>query len=256
MNRDRMISSLAQKINNSVGHRADLQLADVRKISKTAAHFMIAYHQDKAPTADDITRFFINKFEAKVTPHISTAKVYGNEKVVTVVAGILNVSRDIEDIQRSGLKAVIAGVQYLDVPLQETYDVVERNGKKVLVRKVKDDIMAIVSARRNAMMDSSSTKTFASVATGNSLDRYLAILDKGDVVKALIDDKVVECEVTAAAEGEVKVRCGGKMLSISRGEVLEIVRKASSVEKAREGALQDYYSKAYGDPNYAKSLVK
>ena len=255
MNKERLLASLEKKISQSVGHRVDLQYADSRRINKNTAHFMVAFTAN-APTSDEISEFFIRQYGAKIVPYISTARVYATDKVVTVVASILNVTREFADIEKAKMATVIKGSVYLDVPLQETWEVEDRSGQKVLVRKVKDDIMAIVQARRNAMMDSQQQKTFASLATGNSLLRYLAVLEKGDHVKAYLDEKIVDAEVLAVSDAEAKVKHSGGITTIPRQSVVEIVSRSAEHEAKEKKMTQEYFSKAYGDPDYAKSLVK
>jgi hypothetical protein len=257
MNRDRMLTSLATKVAQSVGHRADLQLADVRKIAANTAHFMISYLEDKVPSTEDIGEFFLKKYSGKITPHMATAKVYKTQKAVTIVAQLLNLTRDIEDIKRRNLKPVIAGLTYLDVPLQDLYQVVERNGQKVLLKKQKEDIIAIVEARRSSMLDqSSSRKTFASLVEASNMANLIMLIEKGDVVKAMVEDKYVECEVMAVSDTEVKLKCSGNAVSVPRQAVIEIVRKnQASIDKSKS-SQEEYFSKAYGSPEYAKQLVK
>lgn len=254
MNKERLYASLEAKLSNSVGHRVDLQFQDARRINKTTAHFMLAFTGD-SPSSDELSEFFIRHYNAKITPYISTARVYGNDKVVTVVASILNVSRDVEDIKKQKMATVIQGSTYLDVPLQEIWEVQDRAGKKVLVRKVKEDIMAIVQARKDAMIGSPK-KTFASFSVGSSLLRYLAVLEKGDHVKAYIDEKIVDAEVLAVSDNEVKLKHAGGAVSLPRQAVIEIVSRAKDKEAKEKKMVEDYFAKAYGFPDYAHQLVK
>ena len=252
----RMMESLEKKLSKSVGYRADLQMADARRISKSDAHFMLAYTGD-IPSTDDIANFFIRTFSAKVTPHIGTAKVLRNEKVVTVVASLLNVSRTFAD--HGKMTPIVTGSIYLDVPLQEVWEVKERDGEKVLIRKVKDDIMAMVQARRLAMQDQSkSHQTFASVATTtSSLLRLLALLEKGDVVRIFHEGRLIDgCEVMAIGQDEVKVKVGDKSVTIPRQAVVEVTVQSKSRKDTEKKALEKYFEQAYGDPDYAKELVK
>jgi hypothetical protein len=152
------------------------------------------------------------------------------------------------------MRPVITGAVYLDVPLQEVWEVKERAGQKVLVRKVKDDIMSMVSARKEAMMDSRPTSTFAKLAEG-SLMRYLSMLDKGDRVKVLIDDKVTEADVVSCSDVEAKVKTSSGVVTVPRSSVLEVVKKNQEKEAKQNEMMTDYYTKAYGDPKFAKDLV-
>ena len=97
MNQNRAFAKLEQKLSSSVGHRVDLQFADARRINASTAHFMLAYTDTKIPSSDEIADFFVRKYNAKITPFLSTARVYKTQKVITVVAQILSITRDIED---------------------------------------------------------------------------------------------------------------------------------------------------------------
>lgn len=255
MDYNRAFAKLEQKISTSVGHRVDLQFADARRINASTAHFMLAYSDDKIPSSDELADFFVRKYNAKITPFLSTARVYKTQRVVTVVAQILSITRDIDDTKKSFMKPVIEGAVYLDVPLQETWEVDEREGRKVLVRKVKDDIIALVNARKKTMMDSYSTKTFASIVVGDNVTRYLAILDKGDYVRVLMGEKVVEAEVVAVKEDQIKIKYKGTLSSVPRQNILEIVGKNPALVEKHEQEMVDYFAEAYGDDKYAEKMV-
>jgi len=256
MNHNRAFAKLEQKLSSSVGHRVDLQFADARRINASTAHFMLAYTDDKIPSSDELADFFVRKYNAKITPYMSTAKVYKSQKVVTVVAQVLSITRDIEDTKKSFMRPIIEGATYLDVPLQETWEVQEREGKKVLVRKVKDDIIALVNARKKTMMDSYSSQTFASIVSGDNVTRYLNILDKGDYVRVLVDEKVIEAEIVSVNDDQVKVKYKGGMKSVPRQHVLEIVGKNPAQVEKQEKEMVNYFSKAYGDEGFAEDLVE
>jgi len=255
MDYNRAFAKLEQKISTSVGHRVDLQFADARRINASTAHFMLAYSDDKIPSSDELADFFVRKYNAKITPFLSTARVYKTQRVVTVVAQILSITRDIDDTKKSFMKPVIEGAVYLDVPLQETWEVDEREGRKVLVRKVKDDIIALVNARKKTMMDSYSTKTFASIVVGDNVTRYLAILDKGDYVRVLMGEKVVEAEIVSVKDDQIKIKYKGALSSVPRQNILEIVGKNPALVEKHEQEMVDYFAEAYGDGKYAEKMV-
>lgn len=252
-----MLDNLSKKINASVGHRVDIQLTDTRKINQNTAHFMLAYSGANPPSSNDIGDFFGRKFDFKLTPFFSTARIYEKDKAVTVVAQILNITRDFKDIKRRGMVPVIQGAVYLDVPLEETWKVEDREGQKVLVRKVKDDIMALVQARKKSMLDSTITanKTFAAIAKGDTLLKYLALLEKGDQVRVMMDDKVVDAEVVAVTDSEVKVKTKGGLKTLPRQSIVDVVGRSPEREAERLKENEEYFADAFGDPNYAKKLV-
>jgi len=255
MNTDRMAANLGMKISASVGYRADLQFADARKINKATAHFMLSYNGE-CPSSEDIAQFFIRQYNAKITPFLSTAKVYNSKRVITVVGQILNITRDVSDIGRREMKTVIQGSVYLDVPLKEIWEISERNGQKVLVRKMKDDIMALVQARKDAMMDQSSQMglSFANLAKAN-LMKFLAVLEKGDKVRVLLGDKPMDAEVLAVTDTDVKVKTASGVDTVSRQHVLDVLAKSPAKEEAVKDEAVKYYTEAYGDEEYAKQLT-
>lgn len=254
MNKNRLLDRLEHKISASVGHRVDLQFADARRINRNTAHFMLAYSDGDAPKSQEITDFFSRKFDFKITPFLSTARIYKAQGCVTVVAQILNLTREIKDIRTRNMVPVITGAVYLDVDLQETWGVEDREGVKVLVREVKDDIMALVQARKKSMLDSRSTATFASL-TQSDLLKYLTLLEKGDQVRVLVDDKVVDAEVVAVSDAQIKVKTKGGLKTLPRQSVVDVVAKSPSKEDERLSDAEDYFTEAFGDPEYAKELT-
>lgn len=255
MNRNRVIANLTDKISKKVGHRVDLYLSDYNAITASSGHFLLSYNE-KAPTTEEISEFFIRHFNAKITANLATARVHKNKNAVSVVAELLQVTKPIEDAEK--MTSVIASYSYLDATLDELWEVKEKNGQKVLQRKIKDDISKIVSARRNLMMDTSTAGnlTFAHVAEASGLSRYLSIMEKGDTVRVYHDGQVQEGVVSAASDDTIKVKVGSKSISVARQAVLEIVSKSAKVDNAEKKQVEDYFADAYGSDKYAKSLTK
>jgi hypothetical protein len=255
MDFNRVISSLGKKINVEMGHRPDMFLADVRKINNSTAQFLIDY-SDSAPGTTDISDFFLSKFKAQISPLVTTARVYPKHKVITIVAQLLNLTREVADIKKPTMKAIIAGQSYLDVPMQDIWTVECREGQKVLVRKIKDDIMSIVEARRNQMMSTHTHKTFANIAVVN-VDRYFNTLEPGDVVKVFMSDegKLADMEIVKIKGEEATLKYENATLTLPASSIIE-VKKSAYMDEIEKQALEKYYSSAYGDPSYAKELTK
>jgi hypothetical protein len=251
MNNNKLLANLQSKISNSMGYRPDLSLVDTRKINKTTAHFMIEY-SNNPPNSTEVMAFFNKYFDAKISPFISTAKVYQHHKVITVVAQMFVPSRDFNDFKRGSFKPVIANALYLDVELREPWEVQTRDGKKVLVKQNHEDISAIVEARKMVMLNQSSQhKTFANVA---NIHRFIKFMKKGDVVKFFdVDtDRLVEGEVSAVNGPQLIVKADGKSYNIQDSCVLEVVHAA----KQELSDEMKYFEQAYGDKEYAKKLLR
>lgn len=252
---NRVHAKLQKKISKSVGHRVDLVLADTRKIDAENAHFMLEYNNN-VPNTDDISEFFVRQYNAKLIPDLTTARVHPEHKVVTVVASILNVTRDLSDSKK--MTPVIAGCTYLDTSLNEIWEVREAsNNEKVLARKVKDDIKGIVNARKNLMLDPKSNKTFASVDVASSL-LNLSMIEEGDIVKAYSKGKLHEdLIVNQVDENELSVTTADMLsLSLPKEAVIEVKKKNKASDKKNQKRVTDYFADAYGDKKYAKKLTK
>lgn len=243
-------NKLAGKIQEQVGHRVDMSVTDSLKCSPTAARFMIEF-EGRQPSTAEVSDFFIRQFGGKVIPDMSTAKVSPADSVLVVVANMVSINRPIDDAKK--MKTVIAGYTYFDENLQDTWEVKKVNGQPVLARKLKDDISAIVEARRKRMEQVGSKKTFASVQATSKLIRMIAHVEKGDIVKAYYMGKTLDsAEVVEASSDRIKLKHNNETYLVERPAILEVQVKAN-VEN--ESQLVEYYSKAYGDPEYAKKMV-
>lgn len=256
MNSNRIVASLEQKLSQDVGYRVDLHVCDARRVNNITAHFMVGY-DGLTPTSAELQDFFVRHFDAKILPSVATARVYKDQQVVTLVASMLTQTREMSDIARRGMVPVVAGLSYLDAALEEVWEVKENNGEHRLFRKERDNIMQLVEARRAKMMEGSK-KSFASVATASNIIKYLSMLEKGDVVKVYCDGKLCDAEILAADEGKVKVKYmgSGKTEELPRTNVIEVLEKNADKINKEKLATEKYFADAYGDPSYAKQLVK
>lgn len=250
-----LAKKLSNKIQEQVGHRVDLSVADFYKMTPTSARFMLEFDSNKKPASEEITDFFVRQYNGKIMPDLTTAKVIPSESVIVVVASMINYNRPIAD--SSKMKQVIAGYSYFDEKLQESWDVKEINGQKVLSRKIRDDIGSIVEARRKVMMNKSTKKTFASLKATASNIREVTLVDAGDLVTAYHNGRQYEnCEVTKVNASDVELRYGDKSFRVDRSALLDVTAKSESVAVQDEQKLIDYFSKAYGNEEYARKLVK
>lgn len=247
-------NKLSNKIKEQVGHRVDMAIADYLKINQSTARFMVEYDGDNYPSSEEITEFFMRKFNGKVSPDMSTAKVVKSENVIVVVANMVNYHRPVSDSAK--MTQVVAGYSYFDETMQESWIVKDVNGQKVMARKLKDDISSIVEARKRVMMDNSK-KTFATLKATASVIRSISLVEEGDIVHAYHNGcQYDNCVVVKAGADEVELKHEAKTIKTNKSAVLEVVAKASDLTSVDENKLIAYYTKAFGDANYAKKLVK
>lgn len=244
---------LAEKMAKYAGHRPDLQLEDSRKINTTAAHLMVSYI-GMPPTTKDIMEFFSKKFENQITPCLSTARVYKDKQVITVVAQTIVPMKNYEDTNDKKKMIKVTSSLYLDCEMKEPWEVTERDGKKVLIRRENEDITNIINARKQSYSGNLSTAGKITLASVSNTYHLLNPLKKGDVIKFFnqMDGTIGEGEVQVASQSEVQVLKAGQIVKVPTHNILEVV-KTQAPSQLDEAT---YFEKAYGDKGYANDLTR
>jgi hypothetical protein len=246
MNVDRMFNKVVAGY--ATGVRGDLTIADFQKLDSVSAHVLLEFEPKLGrPSGNDIERYFSKVFEGQIVPVMSSCNV--KPRAVSVVARLAQTTRPIEDAGK--MVPVIANLMYLDSKLQDSWEVKDEEGKKVLSRVVKENIDQIIAARRNRMFV---TKT-PSVSLA-SLASVKDLLQAGDTVKAYRNGEIVEALLTEALKGGFKAQIGGKDTVLAKEAILDIQQQAAAKAPNESAKLQKYFEEAFGDKEYAKQLVK
>jgi hypothetical protein len=169
--------------------------------------------------------------------------LHNKEGAVTVLASLYRPTRPIEDAQ--DLVEVISGTQFLDSELGQTWEVREEEGQKYLIRSTKDNIEDIIKERRRRMSIQARTVTATDLSAG------IPNLNVKDVVRYYDGGKILKGTVSNMTGTHVTV--DGK--SVDKHAVIEICQTSPITTKTQQTEMQEYFSKAYGDPNYVKPMT-
>lgn len=249
MNYERMHQRVSASL--ASGPRTDFSIADFRKVDGDAAHILMEYSPTLGkPSGLDVERYIGKTFDGRITASLETCRIKKN--CISVVAKINTPTRAFEDsLDKTKMTPIVAGMQYLDNALHDTWTVKERDGQKVLCQTAEDNIEQLIATRRNRMFVTKSPNvTFA------SLDVALACLIKDDVITAYHDGKVGSYTIESQTEVGFRTKdAAGKSVALAADEVLDVNHFAER-EASEKGKLQKYFEEAYGDKNYAKELTE
>lgn len=249
MNHERLYNRIMASY--ATGVRGDLDIADFQKLDAISAHVLVEFEPTIGrPSADDIERYFSKMFEGRIQPVMSTASI--KPSCVSIIAQLNIPTRPIEDSEnKEKMTPVMAGMMYLDNQLGDVWSVKDQDGKKVLAKEAKENIDQIIAARRNRMfVTKSPSVNLASVATAREL------LPMGSKVKAWHQGKFQNFELVAKVAGGYKVKDeAGKESVVAKEGIIDLKEMADSAPN-EDAKLSKYYSEAYGNPQYAKQLVK
>jgi hypothetical protein len=246
----KLLDRLKGKMNERVGHRGDLYLADWQQISKTAANVLIGYVRELGkPSSDDLHKFIIKNFDAKLVPQMRSARVYDNQGAITMVMEIYRPTRKESD---TGAMIRLADTMFQDdmgtVWEAKSHD----DGTRYLARIQSDNIDELLAERKNRMQIKSAGVTFSRLRTAGRTS-----LNVGDRIKLYYEGRIKEGVVKALQGEMVTCECPDLgQLDINKDAVIEVTQKSPAAEAKEDEYLKQYYTKAYGFPDYAEQLVK
>jgi hypothetical protein len=224
-----------------------MYVADAKIINADTAKLVIAYDKSIASKIDSqqVINFVRQEFDNKIVPSMQTAKLHHKEGAVSVLATLYRPTRPVADIETAELLEVVADTQFLDTKLGETWEVREEEGQKYLIRSTRDNIEDIIKERRRRMSIQARTVVATDLSAG------IPNLNVKDVVKYYDGGKIMKGTITAMTGDTVTV--DGK--KIDKHAVFEICQTSATTTKNKIDEMQDYFGKAYGDPNYTKPMT-
>jgi hypothetical protein len=127
----------------------------------------------------------------------------------------------------------------------------DAEGQPYMKRRTAEDIEAIINERKRRLVGDNRGLCFASVRTAGTLQVGL-----GDMVRFYADDQTLVGQVIGEQGGgnwEIQTATG--KYRVSRQAVFGLVSRADKNGEVDKNRLKDYFSRAYGDDDYADDLV-
>jgi len=247
---EKLQARLAEKLNNRLGYRGDLHIADYQTISANIAKVLLAFSTNLGnPTGDDLRSFFLKNFDGKLAPRMETAKVHSSEGAISVVAEKHVLKRQIED--KDQMVQIVANTRYLDSQMNETWEVKSgSDGQKFLVRVAADNVGDMLAERRKRMQVQARNMSIASImSAGHNL------IEVGAIVKVMIDNQVVSgAEVTQVLAEEYKIKTATGAFSIPKEAILEVQQVSAKSDAKTDKNVEEYFATVFGK-DYAERLV-
>jgi hypothetical protein len=216
------------------------------------AKVLLAYNQSFGqPSSEDVRQYCLKEFGGKALPNLATAVVYPDKAAIAVVVEAHVPTRKFSE--RTTMATIVAGTRYIDTTMNETWDVKEKNGTKFLAKVCDENLDQIIGARRARMAVKASTITLTACCNSAGLN----MLDVGDLVKVMIDSRVMSGAEVEAMNGNLVtvVTREGETHEIPREAVLQVQQLSPAKQAAKARSEQEYFSRAYGDPEFAEQLV-
>jgi hypothetical protein len=223
--------------------RFDLKLGKAIKV-KDAIKMGFTYDVKLGiPLKSDVKAFF-SKHLPELEPRLETAVKKDN--IIVLFASEKKETRKVAE--KTKMKEVIAGLQYMDSDMGTVWTVVkDEKGNQVLQQTNSYDVLSLVEERARRMGLTPKQKVNVSAAVAN--------LGVGDVVKFWLDNKTYKGIVQNITDDKVVVNENGNETTISKDAVYKIVEPAKSKENVLKESQEKYWTEVFG-PKYAKDLVK
>lgn len=248
---DRILDKLSQRTAD-IGYRTDIAIADTRVNSNSSASMLLTYSKNIGEvTSEQLAKYFVNRFEGKLSPVIATAKSFPKLGAVTVIAELITKKRPFEDSKKM---MAVGAAMFIDTVLDETYEVQSTpNGTKFLAKVCSDNIHNIVAERNKRMaITASKNVTFEDIESVTAV----AILDDGDKIRFYYMGKIQTGEILAVSDSKITIKSEtGETIKTEKSAVIDLISKSQKALNEDKTAELEFYTKMYGDENFAKQLL-
>lgn len=249
---DRIGARVAATMAERLGYRADFTLCDFRMAGPALA--VVAVGFDPAvgkPTPQDIQDFVGRAFDGRVMPHMASTRLHSERKAFVTRVSSVRLSREHKDIE--GMMP-IGGNRYLEASSNEVWEVEDNSGVLALYRVAEDDLETLLNTRKGKQRFAR-----ANISLDSLVDPGRVLAVPGSQVlfySELGEEKVATVMSEADARGNVVVRITGQTADtrIHENQIHEMLTTAELDANTKQ-TLKDYFTKAFGDAQYAQELV-
>ena len=243
---DRMSEALMKRMAHR-GGRVDLAMHDWKTIRKNEAKILASYNPALgAPSSQTVASWVIGSHDGRLVPHIDTLRYHPRLNAFSIMVSSLTLTRPVKDMRN--MTPIIAGVKYLDQETATNWVVTNNDGQKILKQDVDMDI--------NAILANSKAKTTSGLR--------LSMVEKGVVMQASMGDRVTFFHNGKTRTGVITgVGETGYRMATSKGactaavdSIVDILEAGAESENMTKQELVDFFTRCYGDEDFAKQLVK
>lgn len=226
--------------------RSDFHIVDVKPIDTHKCLALIAFDRSAGePTAAQVCDWV--DYKGQGTIHAAGASL-SLHLVESAVSCIITKHAPTRPLTDAGMMRTLTANSYIDDSTNYVWQVVESGTQKFLVRNDGTDVGQVVQAmveRKNGRRD----------ASFDIVKQAAPIVTIGDHVKFFNNGATDYGRVTAINGNNVSIACGGKTCSVDRHAIYVVVERGEGEIKSEKNQLEDYYTKAFGSPEFAQKLT-
>jgi len=244
----KILDRLGEKVaENNLPPRSDMQIVDVREIDPLKCNVLIAFerHMGEAPTLSQLERFVAATFHNKVVAQTQTAQLHEADAAISVC---LTMNVDTRPVTDATVMRRMTASSYFDDSTGHVWQVVDNGMSKHLIRRTDENIADIVMAR----MERSSRKS----ASFARVRQAAPMLAEGDTVRFYDGTMPMVGKVTSLRDTEVTVSANSKSYTVPRESVFNVVERSQSAVGDDKNLLEDYWSRAVGNPDWARKFTR
>lgn len=258
------ISKFNQRMNKRVANtrsgRFDLRLSDYDVLDERDATILVTYEKGLGtPKRSQLDEWVTSSFNGQLILDIKSTRVHPDANAVVAIARKNEIRRPAE---HTADMIVVSASRYMDDD-KAIWEVRSgSNGDRYLVRVSKDDIEAILRERQ---IDERTASIHHRVRLSDIRTAGVSDLEVGDRIAYMgVGGILQRGEVTHVSEDMVHVRAPGNSTStaashpadkVKKEKVIYVYEKSPKSQKAHDRFLVDFFTKAYGDSDFARKLV-
>jgi len=255
MRNNKIGEKILQRCNDEfrkLGHtsRSDLSIIDFQAIDdgRQSGRVLLRHAFDmEPPTAHEVEAFFRASFGNEVQPRLESMATHSEEKCVSLVASLLVRTRPITDADTDDMVRMTP-TRYMDANSKNVWDVTEDEaGRKHLILTSESNLSEIVEARRNYRL--------RSMPKLSQIKSAAVAVSKGDHVMFFDNGIIAHGEVTSVGK-LVSIDAATGSVSVDPQAILKITQKSPEEIASEKDYLENYFAKAYGDPEFAQELTR
>jgi len=245
---DKILDRLGEKVaDQNLPPRSDMQIVDMREIDPLKCNVLVAFerHMGEPPTLSQLERFVATTFHRKVVAQTQTAQLHEADSAISVC---LTMNVDTRPVTDATVMRRMTASSYFDDTTGHIWQVVDNGVQKHLIRRTDENIADIVSSR----MERGSRKS----ASFARVRQAAPMLSDGDTVRFYDGTMPMVGKVTSIRDTEVTISANSRSYTVPKESVFNVVERSPSAVGDDKSLLEDYWSRAVGNPDWARKFTR
>lgn len=240
--------------------RSDITMVDYVPVDETTVKATFAYDTSEGvPAGDDISQYVVN-YLGNYKPIYATFRADKQSGVFSIAISAVTETRRYDDYKE--MNVVVGNLYYVDADMGDLWEVTtSAEGQKYLVRKSNTDLTKVFNDRLSRIQAQSGNvnlNIYQNRASASLLTPNINKLGVGDLISFFYNGAIAKGEIVNIANETITVKPEGTNgpIDINVHAVVNLIQHNTSYEQNTDEYLKEYYTVAYGDPDYAKKVVE